>query len=146
MKLNELQPAPGSRPKATRVGRGIGSGLGKTSGRGHKGQKARSGGGVRLGFEGGQMPLHRRLPKRGFTNVFKKQIVEVSLRDLNQFENGTTVTPELLIEAGLIRSIKDGVKILGNGEMEKALTVQVHGCSKSAADKIAAAGGKVEVI
>lgn len=146
MNLSELRPAPGSHPKATRVGRGIGSGLGKTSGRGHKGQKARSGGGVRPGFEGGQMPLHRRLPKRGFTNVFKKEIVIVSLEDLNQFEPGTCVTPDLLREAGLIKSVKDGVKILANGELDKALTVQVHGCSKAAAEKIAAAGGKVEVI
>lgn len=146
MNLSELRPAPGSKPKATRVGRGIGSGLGKTSGRGHKGQKARSGGGVRPGFEGGQMPLHRRLPKRGFTNIFKKEIVIVHLEDLNQFDEGTNVTPELLVEAGLIKSIKDGVKILANGELNKALTVKVHGCSKAAAEKIAAAGGKVEVI
>lgn len=146
MRLNELKPAPGSRPKSTRVGRGIGSGLGKTSGRGHKGQKSRSGGGTRPGFEGGQMPLYRRLPKRGFTNIFKKEIVEVSLQDLNRFENGTEVTPELLVEAGIIKSAKDGVKILANGEMEKALTVRVHRVSKSAAEKIAAAGGKVEVI
>lgn len=146
MKLNELKPAPGSRPKGTRVGRGIGSGLGKTSGRGHKGQKSRSGGGTRPGFEGGQMPLYRRLPKRGFTNIFKKEIVEVSLQDLNRFENGTEVTPELLVETGIIKSAKDGVKILANGEMEKALTVRVHRVSKSAAEKIAAAGGKVEVI
>ncbi|MGI6684248.1 MAG: 50S ribosomal protein L15 [Bacillota bacterium] len=146
MNLSELKPAPGSKAKATRVGRGIGSGLGKTSGRGHKGQKARSGGGVRPGFEGGQMPLQRRLPKRGFTNIFKKEIVIVNLEDLNRFEEGTQVTPEILVEAGLIKSVKDGVKILANGELEKALTVQVHGCSKAAADKIAAAGGKVEVI
>jgi len=101
---------------------------------------------VRPGFEGGQMPLHRRLPKRGFTNIFKKEIVNVNLDDLNLFEQGTTVTPELLVEAGIIKSVKDGVKVLANGEIEKALTVQVHGCSKSAAEKIAAAGGKVEVI
>lgn len=146
MNLSELKPTPGSRPKSTRVGRGIGSGLGKTSGRGSKGQKARSGGGVRPGFEGGQMPLHRRIPKRGFTNIFKKEIVEVSLQDLNCFEEGTVVTPELLWEVGVIRSVKDGVKILANGELEKALTVQVHGVSKTAAEKIIAAGGKVEVI
>lgn len=146
MNLSELKPVPGSKTKSTRVGRGIGSGLGKTSGRGHKGQKSRSGGGVRPGFEGGQMPLHRRLPKRGFTNIFKKVIVEVSLQDLNKFDNGTTVTPELLVEAGIIKSVKDGVKILANGELEKVLTVQVHGVSKTAAEKIAAAGGKVEVI
>ncbi|WP_089609487.1 50S ribosomal protein L15 [Dehalobacterium formicoaceticum] len=146
MNLSELRPAPGSKKKATRVGRGTGSGLGKTSGRGHKGQKSRSGGGVRPGFEGGQMPLHRRLPKRGFTNIFKKEIVNVSLADLNRFEPGTTVTPELLVETGIIKSVKDGIKILANGELEKALTVQVHGCSKVAAEKITAAGGRVEVI
>ncbi|MGI6065802.1 MAG: 50S ribosomal protein L15 [Bacillota bacterium] len=146
MNLSELKPAPGARPKANRVGRGIGSGSGKTSGRGHKGQKSRSGGGVRPGFEGGQMPLQRRLPKRGFTNIFKKEIVEVSLQDLNRFENGTVVTPEVLLEAGVIKNVKDGVKILANGELEKSLTVQVHKVSKMAAEKIAAAGGKVEVI
>jgi large subunit ribosomal protein L15 len=146
LNLSELKPAPGARPKANRVGRGIGSGSGKTSGRGHKGQKSRSGGGVRPGFEGGQMPLQRRLPKRGFTNIFKKEIVEVSLQDLNRFENGTVVTPEVLLEAGVIKNVKDGVKILANGELEKSLTVQVHKVSKMAAEKIAAAGGKVEVI
>lgn len=146
MNLNELRPAAGSHTKATRVGRGIGSGLGKTSGRGHDGQKSRSGGGTRPGFEGGQMPLHRRLPKRGFTNIFKKEIVIVSLEQLNQFEDGTSITPELLVEAGVIRSVKDGIKVLSNGEVTKALTVKVHGCSKGAAEKIAAAGGKVEVI
>ncbi|MCR6543973.1 50S ribosomal protein L15 [Dehalobacterium formicoaceticum] len=146
MNLSELRPAPGSKKQATRVGRGTGSGLGKTSGRGHKGQKARSGGGVRPGFEGGQMPLHRRLPKRGFTNIFKKDIVNVSLADLNRFEAGTTVTPELLVASGLIKSVKDGIKILANGEIDRALTVQVHGCSKVAAEKITAAGGRVEVI
>ncbi|MDD2496596.1 MAG: 50S ribosomal protein L15 [Desulfitobacteriaceae bacterium] len=146
MNLSELKPAPGSRPKATRVGRGTGSGLGKTSGRGHKGQKSRSGGGVRPGFEGGQMPLQRRLPKRGFTNIFKKEIIEVSLQDLNRFENGTVVTPEVLLEAGVIKAVKDGVKILANGELEKSLTVKVQRVSKTAAEKIAAAGGKVEVI
>lgn len=144
MKLNELRPVDGSRPKGVRKGRGIGSGLGKTSGRGHKGQNARSGGGVRLGFEGGQMPLYRRLPKRGFTNVFGKEITEVSLADLNVFENGTVVTEDLLLEAGVIKKVKDGVKVLANGELEKQLTVQVA-CTKPAAEKIAAAGGKVEV-
>jgi large subunit ribosomal protein L15 len=144
--LSELKPAPGSRHKTKRVGRGIGSGLGKTSARGHKGQKSRSGASIRPGFEGGQMPLHRRLPKRGFTNIFKKEIVIVNLQDLNRFENGTIITPELLKEAGVIKSIKDGVKILANGELEKSLTVKAHGCSKMAAEKIAAAGGKVEVI
>ncbi len=145
MKLNELSPAPGSRKKATRIGRGIGSGSGKTSGRGHKGQNARSGGGVRPGFEGGQMPLSRRMPKRGFTNIFKKEIVNVDLEALNQFPDDTVVDVELLFDCGLIRGVKDGVKILANGELTKKLTVQVP-TSKSAAEKIVALGGKVEVI
>ena len=144
MKLNELSPAPGSTHKPIRVGRGTGSGKGKTSGRGHKGQKSRSGGGVRPGFEGGQMPLSRRLPKRGFTNIWKKQIVEVPIEALNALEDGTTVTAELLCEAGIIRQPKDGVKILGNGELTKKLTVCVP-ASKSAVQQIEARGGKVEV-
>ncbi len=144
MNLNELAPAPGSKKTPTRKGRGIGSGLGKTSGKGHKGQKARSGGGVRPGFEGGQMPLHRRLPKRGFTNIFKKEIINVDLGDLNCFEDGTVVTEILLYEAGLIKAVKDGVKILNNGELNKKLTVEVS-CSKGAEEKITALGGKVEV-
>ncbi len=145
MKLNELRPNAGAKQTRTRVGRGIGSGLGKTSGRGHKGQKARSGGGVRPGFEGGQMPLYRRLPKRGFTNaVFKKEIVNINLSDLEVFENGTVVNADLLKEAGLIKNAKDGVKVLANGELTKALTVELA-CTKSAAAKIAEAGGKVEV-
>jgi large subunit ribosomal protein L15 len=145
MNLSELKPAAGSKNARTRVGRGIGSGLGKTSGRGHKGQKARSGGGVRLGFEGGQMPLYRRLPKRGFTNsLFAKDIVNISLADLNAFDNGTVVTEELLVEAGIIKNVKDGVKVLANGELNKQLTVQLA-CSGAAAEKIEAAGGKVEV-
>lgn len=146
MNLNDLKPAPGSREKTTRKGRGIGSGLGKTAGRGHKGQKARSGGGVRPGFEGGQMPLQRRIPKRGFTNIFRKNIAVVSLADLNQFEAGVTVTPAMLREAGLVKGKVDGIKILANGDIEKSLTVQVNQCSKGAAAKIEAAGGKVEVI
>jgi large subunit ribosomal protein L15 len=146
MNLSELHPAPGSRRPATRKGRGIGSGLGKTAGRGHKGQKARSGGGVRPGFEGGQMPLQRRTPKRGFTNIFKKEIVAINIRDLNRFAEGTVVTPELLREAGIVKVIRDGVKILGSGNLEKALTVSGVAVSKAAAEKIAAAGGKVEVI
>ncbi|AQS57982.1 50S ribosomal protein L15 [Desulforamulus ferrireducens] len=146
MNLSELRPAPGSRRKPTRKGQGIGSGLGKTSGKGHKGQKARSGGGVRPGFEGGQMPLQRRFPKRGFTNIFKKKITAINLDDLNVFEPGTEVTPELLLEMGVIKKIGDGVKILGDGALEKALTVKVHAFSKSAAEKIVAAGGKAEVI
>lgn len=146
MKLHELKPAPGARREPTRKGRGIGSGLGKTAGRGHKGQKARSGGGVRPGFEGGQMPLQRRTPKRGFNNKFKKELVVINVRDLNRFEDGTVVTPELLKKAGVIKNIKDGVKILATGELERALTVKVHGVSQAAAEKIVAAGGKVEVM
>ncbi len=138
-----MQPAAGSH-QSTRIGRGIGSGKGKTSARGHKGQKSRSGGGIRPGFEGGQMPIHRRLPKRGFTNIFKKEIVEVNLAALNSFDDGTVVTDQLLWEAGLIDKIADGVKVLANGDISKKLTVCVA-CSKGAADKIVAAGGKVEV-
>nr|WP_207754841.1 50S ribosomal protein L15 [Desulforadius tongensis] len=141
-----MKPAPGSRKKPTRKGQGPGSGLGKTAGRGQKGQKARSGGGVRPGFEGGQMPLQRRLPKRGFTNIFKKQIVAINVQELNRFENNTVVTPELLKETGVIKKIGDGVKILGNGELEKSLTVKAHAFSKSAEQKITAAGGNIEVI
>lgn len=147
MKLYELSPAPGSRKTRKRVGRGIGSGLGKTAGRGHKGQNARSGGGVRPGFEGGQTPLYRRLPKRGFTNApFKKEMVEVNVSKLNVFEPGTVVTPEKLLEAKVIRKLKDGVKILGQGDIKVALTVQAQGFSASAIEKIEAAGGKAEVI
>lgn len=146
MKLSDLRPAPGSRTKPTRKGQGIGSGLGKTAGKGHKGQNARSGGGVRPGFEGGQMPLQRRFPKRGFTNIFRKKITSINIDDLNVFEPGTEVTPELLLEVGVIKKIGDGVKILGDGNLEKALTVKVHAFSKTAAEKIAAAGGKAEVI
>lgn len=146
MKLHELQPAPGSKKTRIRVGRGTGSGLGKTSGRGHKGQNARSGGGVRPGFEGGQMPLQQRVPKRGFTNIFKREWVEINVADLNRFDAGVEVTPELLKATGVIKNIKDGVKVLGNGELSRALTVRVHGFSKSAAEKIQAAGGKTEVI
>jgi len=145
MKLHELAPAPGSSKPANRVGRGIGSGNGKTSGRGHKGQKSRSGGGVRPGFEGGQMPLSRRLPKRGFTNIWAKKIVNVDLGALERFEDGTEITPELLVQAGLIKEGADGVKILSNGELSKKLTVIVQ-ASKSAAEKITAVGGRVEVI
>lgn len=144
MNLSELSPAPGSKKAPLRVGRGIGSGTGKTSGRGHKGQKSRSGGGVRPGFEGGQMPLSRRLPKRGFTNIWKKEIVEVPLEALNVFEDGTEVTAELLWEAGIINKMKDGVKILNNGELNKKLTVCVP-ASAAAAAAIEACGGKVEV-
>lgn len=146
MKLHELKPAQGSRKAKKRVGRGTGSGLGRNAGKGEKGQNSRSGGGVRLGFEGGQMPLFRRLPKRGFTNIFAKEIVAINVDRLNIFENGTEVTPELLIEKGIIGKIKDGVKILGNGELEKNLVVKASKFSKSAVEKIEAAGGKVEVI
>lgn len=146
MKLFELQPAEGSKKSRSRVGRGHGSGSGKTSGRGHKGQNARSGGGVRPGFEGGQMPLHRRLPKRGFTNIFAKQYVEVGVDKLNKFENDTVVTPELLKSSGIVNNLKDGIAILGNGELTKKLTVQAARFTKSAVQKIEAAGGKVEVI
>lgn len=146
MRIHELKPAEGSNRKRKRVGRGIGSGWGKTSGRGHKGQGARSGGGKGPYFEGGQTPLVRRLPKRGFTNVFQKDYAEVKLNDLNRFAPGTVVTPELLIESRLVNKVKDGIKILGNGEINQALTVQAHSFTKSAAAKIEEAGGKVEVI
>ncbi|MCR2043512.1 50S ribosomal protein L15 [Anaerosalibacter massiliensis] len=147
MKLHDLKPSEGAKKRATkRVGRGIGSGLGKTSGKGHKGQNARSGGGVRPGFEGGQMPLFRRLPKRGFTNVFAKEYSIVNIRDLDRFDENTVVTPELLLNEGLVKKLNDGVKILGDGDLEKKLTVKAHKFSKSAAEKIEAAGGKVEVI
>lgn len=147
MKLHELQPAAGSKKTRTRVGRGLGSGLGKTSGRGQKGQNSRSGGGVRSGFEGGQMPLYRRLPKRGFNNVFAKQYAEVNVEQLNRFEDGSTVDPVALIEAGILKNVRDGIRILGNGTLEtKNLTVIANGFTKSAEEKITAAGGKVEVI
>lgn len=146
MELHNLKPAAGARKQPTRKGRGLGSGLGKTAGRGHKGQKSRSGSGGKLGFEGGQKPLIQRIPKRGFHNKWAKEIVEVNVAALNKFENGATVNAEALKEAGIINSIKDGVKILGKGNLEKSLTVQVKAFSKSAAEKIAAAGGKAEVI
>lgn len=147
MKLHELQPSAGSKKTRTRVGRGLGSGLGKTSGRGQKGQNSRSGGGVRSGFEGGQMPLYRRLPKRGFNNVFAKQYAEVNVEQLNRFEDGATVDPVALIEAGILKNVRDGIRILGNGSLEtKNLTVIANGFTKSAEEKITAAGGKVEVI
>ena len=146
MRLNELKPAVGSREDSYRKGRGHGSGNGKTAGRGHKGQKARSGGGVRPGFEGGQMPLYRRLPKRGFTNIFAKVYTEINISDLEAFENGQEITPEVLAEAGVIRKINDGVVVLGRGELSKKLTVKAARFSKSAAEKIEAAGGKAEVV
>ncbi|HOQ08645.1 MAG TPA: 50S ribosomal protein L15 [Syntrophomonadaceae bacterium] len=146
MKLHEIQAPPGANKRTKRVGRGPGSGHGKTSTRGHKGQKARSGGGVRPGFEGGQMPLQRRIPKRGFTNIFKKEYAIVNVQDLNRFEDGTEVTVELLRNAGLVKKVQDGVKILGNGELEKKLIVKAHRFSKQAEEKITARGGKAEVI
>ncbi|NGQ97204.1 50S ribosomal protein L15 [Brevibacillus sp. SYP-B805] len=146
MKLHELKPAEGSRHVRKRVGRGIGSGLGKTSGKGHKGQNARSGGGVRPGFEGGQNPLYRRLPKRGFTNINRKEYAVVSLDALNRFAEGTVVTPELLKESGVISALRDGVKVLANGELNVKLTVKAHKFSQAAAEKIAQVGGTAEVI
>ena len=147
LKLHELKSADGAvKISRRRKGRGMSSGLGKTSGRGHKGQNARSGGGVRIGFEGGQMPLTRRLPKRGFTNAFAKEYSIVNIQDLDVFEDDTVVTPELLIENGFIKKVNDGVKILGNGTLTKKLTVKAHGYSKSAQEKIEAVGGKAEVI
>ncbi|WP_139492778.1 50S ribosomal protein L15 [Brevibacillus dissolubilis] len=146
MKLHELKPAEGSRHVRKRLGRGIGSGLGKTSGKGHKGQNARSGGGVRPGFEGGQNPLYRRLPKRGFNNINRKEYAIVSLDALNRFEEGTVVTPELLKETGVISAIRDGVKVLANGELTVKLTVKAHKFSNTAVEKIAQVGGTTEVI
>ncbi len=146
MKLNELKPVRGARTEPKRKGRGVGTGNGKTSGRGHKGQKARSGGGVRPGFEGGQMPLYRRLPKRGFKNIFGKEYVEVDLSKLNVFDDGTVVSKELLKSSGIVKNFKDGIVILGNGEINKKLTVKAARVTKGAAEKIEAAGGKVEVV
>ncbi|SHH84537.1 large subunit ribosomal protein L15 [Clostridium collagenovorans DSM 3089] len=146
MKLHELRPAQGATKNSKRIGRGTGSGWGKTAGRGQDGQNSRSGGGVRPGFEGGQLPLYRRLPKRGFNNIFSKEIVSINVDRLNVFEDGTVVTPELLLEKRIIRKLNDGVKILGNGTLEKSLTVQANKFSKTAAEKIEAAGGKIEVI
>ncbi|PYZ95638.1 50S ribosomal protein L15 [Alteribacter lacisalsi] len=146
MKLHELKPSEGSRKVRNRVGRGIASGNGKTAGRGHKGQNARSGGGVRPGFEGGQMPIFRRLPKRGFTNPTRKEFAIVNLETLNRFEAGTEVTPELLIESGVVSSAKDGIKVLGNGKLENKLTVKAHKFSASAKEAIEAAGGTTEVV
>lgn len=145
MKLHELKPSQ-ARKERNRVGRGMSSGNGKTSGRGHKGQKARSGGGVRPGFEGGQMPLFQRLPKRGFTNINRKEYAVVNLSALNNFEEGTEVTPELLLETGLVSKLKAGIKVLGNGSIEKKLTVKAHNFSTSAKEAIEAAGGQTEVI
>lgn len=146
MKLHELRAAEGSTKNRKRRGRGTATGQGKTGGRGMNGQNSRSGGGVRLGFEGGQMPLYRRIPKRGFTNIWATEYEIVNVEDLNKFEAGTVVTPELLIETGMVKQVKDGVKILGEGSLEKGLTVQAHKFSKTAVEKIESAGGKAEVI
>lgn len=147
MKLHELSPAAGSTKERKRIGRGAGSGQGKTAGKGHKGQKARAGRGMRAGFEGGQMPLQRRLPKRGFNNIFRKEIVAVNVADLEaRFENGAVVDVESLKQVGLVKNSFDGIKILGNGELTKKLTVKADAFSESAKQKIEAAGGKIEVI
>ena len=146
MKLFELTPAKGSTTDSKRKGRGHGSGNGKTAGRGHKGQNARSGGGVRIGFEGGQMPIYRRLPKRGFTNIFAKQYAEVKVSDLNKFEDGAVVDAKALLEAGIISKELDGVKVLGNGEISKKITVKAAKFTATATSKIEAAGGKAEVM
>ncbi|MGA9174667.1 MAG: 50S ribosomal protein L15 [Thermoactinomyces sp.] len=146
MKLHELKPAEGARHKKKRVGRGISAGQGKTAGKGHKGQNARSGGGVRPGFEGGQNPIYRRLPKRGFTNPNRVEYAIINLDVLNRFEEGTVVTPELLKEQGVVKDLKDGLKVLGNGELNKKLTVKAQKFSASAIEKINAAGGATEVI
>ena len=147
MKLHELRPSEGAFKTSKRVGRGTGSGLGKTSGKGHKGQNARSGGGVRPGFEGGQLPLFRRLPKRGFSNaMFKTEYATINVSDLEKFDNGAVVTPELLKEMGILKKQLAGVKVLGNGELTKKLTVKAHKFSSSAIEKIEAIGGKAEVI
>ena len=146
MKLHELQPAEGSRTAPKRLGRGVGSGLGKTSGKGHKGAKARSGGGKRPGFEGGQMPLYRRVPKRGFTNIFRTEYACVNVERLEIFNDGDVVTAQSLLDAGIIRKTLDGVKIMGNGELTKKLTVQANKFTATAKEKIEALGGKAEVI
>ncbi|SRR5699024_9253999 len=146
MKLHELKPAEGATSARKRLGRGIGSGLGKTSGKGHKGAKARSGGGKRPGFEGGQMPLTMRLPKRGFTNNFRKEYVAINVSRLDVFEDGATVGPVELIEMGIIKKIGDGIKIMGDGELNRKLTVQANKFTATAKEKIEAAGGKAEVI
>ena len=146
MKLNELSPAQGSRKAGRRLGRGVGSGRGKTAGRGTKGFNSRSGGGVRPGYEGGQMPLHRRLPKRGFTNIFKKDIAVINVRDLAKFEKGSVVDAAALTAAGLVKGTRDGIKLLGTGDIKHPLEVKINQISKTAREKIEAAGGKVEVL
>lgn len=146
MRLHDLKPAKGATKSRKRVGRGAGSGLGKTSARGMNGQNARSGGGVRPGFEGGQMPLFRRIPKRGFNNIFKKQWAIVNVETLNTFDDGTEITPEMLQEKGIVKKLGDGIKILGDGELNKKLVVKANKFTQSAVTKIEAAGGKAEVI
>ena len=146
MKLHELRAVPGATKAPKRKGRGTATGQGTTAGRGMNGQKSRSGGSIKPGFEGGQMPLYRRIPKRGFTNIWGTEYVGVNVEALNRFEAGTVVTPEMIKEAGLATGVKDGIKILGNGTLEKNLTVQAHKFSKTAVEKIEAAGGKAEVI
>ena len=146
MKLHDLKPAAGSTAAPKRLGRGTGSGLGKTSGKGHKGAKARSGGGKRAGFEGGQLPLVRRIPKRGFVNIFSIEYETINVERLDVFEDGAVVTPELLLSKGLIKKVRDGVKVLGSGEVTRKLTVKAHKFTGSAKEKIEAAGGKAEVI
>jgi large subunit ribosomal protein L15 len=146
MKINELSPAEGSRKNRKRVGRGPGSGHGKTSCRGHKGQRSRSGGGVRPGFEGGQMPLHRRLPKRGFTNIFKKEYNILNVEDLNRFEPNALLDAEAFKQAGLIKKMMDGIKLLGTGEITRPVVVRIQKVSKTAKEKLEAAGGKIELI
>ena len=146
MKLNELSPAIGSRRTRKRLGRGVASGTGKTAGRGSKGHNSRSGGGVRPGFEGGQMPLHRRLPKRGFTNIFRKKMAVINLRDLARFESDSLVDEAALVRSGLIKGQYDGIKLLGQGDIHHPLIIKVNGASKSAKQKVAAAGGTIEVL
>jgi len=146
MKLNELSPADGSRKNKKRLGRGVASGTGKTAGRGSKGHNSRSGGGVRPGFEGGQMPIHRRLPKRGFTNIFADRVATVNVRDLNRFESGSVVDEAALVGSGLVKGARDGIKLLGQGEIGHALSVKVNRISATARKKIEAAGGNVEVV
>ncbi len=146
MKLHELSPASGSRQTRKRLGRGVASGQGKTAGRGTKGQGSRSGGGVRPGYEGGQMPIHRRLPKRGFTNIFKKQFAIINVKDLNRFADGSQIDEVALVKQGLVKGRYDGIKLLGQGEIDRPVQIKVHAVSKSAQAKITAAGGTVEVI
>ena len=146
MRLNELSPAKGSRRAKKRLGRGVGSGKGTTAGRGTKGHNSRSGGGVRPGFEGGQMPIHRRLPKRGFTNIFRKKIAAINIRDLKRFASGSLIDETALIRSGLVKGRVDGIKLLGHGEIDYPLTVKVNSISKNARQKIESAGGNIEVL